>query len=30
MSLVSLIVCLIGLTLREDGTSINNEDRKES
>ena len=29
-SLFSLIVCLIGLILTEDGTTINNEDRKES
>ena len=30
MSLFFLIVCLIGLTLTKDGTTINNEDRKES
>ena len=30
MPLFSLIVCLIGLTLTEIGTTINNEDRKES
>ena len=30
MSLFSLIVCLIDLTLNEDGTTINAEDRKES
>ena len=29
MSLLFSIVCLIGLTLTEDGTTINNEDRKE-
>ena len=29
-SLFSLIVCLIGLILTEDGTTVNNEDRKES
>ena len=30
MSLFSLIVCLISLILTEDGTNINNKDRKES
>ena len=30
MPLFSLIVCFIGLTLTEDGMTINNEDRKES
>ena len=30
MSLFSLIVCLIGLTLTEDYTNNNNEERKES
>ena len=28
MSLFSLIICLIGLTLTEDGTVINNEDKR--
>ena len=30
MSLFSLIACLIGLTLTEDGTTINNENGIES
>ena len=30
MPLFSLIVCVIGLTLTENGSTINNQDRKES